>query len=319
VTPFPVLTAAVAPQDTATVPSPNPTTTPLTMTSVPTATPADGSPWGIESELTQIDQLLEQRVDGAIAYNTPPQMRLGETVRLQLLISPALSSDELEQLITEAGPTVTSGMHLTSKMRAVLSSNSDVFEIETLHDDSDQLISTLEPTEWLWLIKANKRGLHTLNLTIYRVIAYEGREYSRIVKSYESNILVSVTVSQIFQLLDRNLLIGGLLFLLSIMSFGLYSLYSRHARHTNSPGVPNTGSAASMRELRLRIDRHLNDSELRSLCFDLAIDYDKLPGTGKEDKVRELVAYCVRSDRLPELVALCSDLRPLVVWQDEFV
>jgi DNA-binding NtrC family response regulator len=48
--------------------------------------------------------------------------------------------------------------------------------------------------------------------------------------------------------------------------------------------------------------------EIRDLCFDLAIDFDNLPGEGK--KAREVVAYCQRCGRLEELVANVTRLRP---------
>ena len=38
-------------------------------------------------------------------------------------------------------------------------------------------------------------------------------------------------------------------------------------------------------------------SELRTLCFDLDVDYDNLPGEGKMDKARELVMYLRRHQR----------------------
>lgn len=44
-----------------------------------------------------------------------------------------------------------------------------------------------------------------------------------------------------------------------------------------------------------------SDSELRDLCFELHIDYESLPGEGKAAKARELVSYCERRDRLPDL------------------
>ncbi len=55
---------------------------------------------------------------------------------------------------------------------------------------------------------------------------------------------------------------------------------------------------------------YFSDSELRDVCFDLAIDYESLPGEGKAAKARELVAYCQRHDRLDELEATCRRLRP---------
>ncbi len=63
-------------------------------------------------------------------------------------------------------------------------------------------------------------------------------------------------------------------------------------------------------ELRQVLTTFFNLSELRTLCFDMAIAFEDLYGEGKVDKARELVAYCVRHGRVPELAARCRDLRP---------
>jgi hypothetical protein len=44
--------------------------------------------------------------------------------------------------------------------------------------------------------------------------------------------------------------------------------------------------------------------------FELDIDYDGLKGSGKREKVRELLAYCKRFGCLPELIQACRKLRP---------
>ena len=54
--------------------------------------------------------------------------------------------------------------------------------------------------------------------------------------------------------------------------------------------------------------------ELRTLCFDLDVDFDSLRGEGKEGQARELVALCDRTDRLPDLIAACAKRRPRVDW-----
>ena len=64
-----------------------------------------------------------------------------------------------------------------------------------------------------------------------------------------------------------------------------------------------------MREL---IDQHFNDSELRSLCFDLDVDYDGLPGETKSDKSRELIAYCKRHGRIRDLMTELKQQRKYV-------
>lgn len=66
--------------------------------------------------------------------------------------------------------------------------------------------------------------------------------------------------------------------------------------------------------LRQVITKHFSDSELRDLCFDLNIDYENLPGQGKGDKARELVAYVGRHNRIAELVKEVRSLRPNADW-----
>jgi tetratricopeptide (TPR) repeat protein len=63
-------------------------------------------------------------------------------------------------------------------------------------------------------------------------------------------------------------------------------------------------------ELRDFVDRYFDDNELRELCFDLGVDYESLPAAGKSARARELVTYCQRRNRLPELEAACRRLRP---------
>jgi hypothetical protein len=66
--------------------------------------------------------------------------------------------------------------------------------------------------------------------------------------------------------------------------------------------------------LRQVLAERFSDGELRTLCFDLGIEYDDLPGEGKADKARELVAYLERRDRIPDLKEIGRRVRPDVSW-----
>jgi hypothetical protein len=61
--------------------------------------------------------------------------------------------------------------------------------------------------------------------------------------------------------------------------------------------------------------QYFDREELRTLCFELGIDYDDLGGEGKTNKARELVAYLERHGRLFELITLGKKLRPHVDWE----
>ena len=68
--------------------------------------------------------------------------------------------------------------------------------------------------------------------------------------------------------------------------------------------------------LREGLVKCFNEGELQSLCFDMQVDYDSLPGQGKENKARELVSYLQRRGRLSELVETCSKIRPHFPWKE---
>jgi tetratricopeptide (TPR) repeat protein len=56
--------------------------------------------------------------------------------------------------------------------------------------------------------------------------------------------------------------------------------------------------------------------ELRTLCFDLGVNYDELGGEGLSAKARELLAYLDRRDRIPDLTAASKRLRPDISWPE---
>ena len=59
---------------------------------------------------------------------------------------------------------------------------------------------------------------------------------------------------------------------------------------------------------------YFNESELRDLCFEMAIVYEDVPGQALIDKARELVLYCERIGRVDELVTACRARRPNAPW-----
>jgi len=82
---------------------------------------------------------------------------------------------------------------------------------------------------------------------------------------------------------------------------------------TGGVGEPSTGIPVSSRELsslRHLLNKWFDLEELRTLCFDLGVDYDSLRGEGKAAKARELVAYCQRHNLIDRLRAEIHRLRP---------
>ncbi len=55
---------------------------------------------------------------------------------------------------------------------------------------------------------------------------------------------------------------------------------------------------------------HFNIDELKTLCFHLNVEYEVLPGEGKVTKIRELITYLERRNRILDLWEICNRLRP---------
>ena len=68
--------------------------------------------------------------------------------------------------------------------------------------------------------------------------------------------------------------------------------------------------------LRRNLTDYFSDNELRALCSNIGVDYEHLRGQGKAVRASELVRYLAARGRIPELVALASQLRPDVSWGD---
>ncbi len=66
--------------------------------------------------------------------------------------------------------------------------------------------------------------------------------------------------------------------------------------------------------LRQHLASYFNNDELRTLCFDLRVEYEDLAADSREGRTRELVSLMDRHCRVPELIAKCAELRPKVAW-----
>ena len=69
-------------------------------------------------------------------------------------------------------------------------------------------------------------------------------------------------------------------------------------------------------QLRQILATRFDAVELRTLCFELDVEYDNLPGRSKAEKEIELINYLERRTRLSDLVKAGKRLRPDISWGD---
>lgn len=69
-----------------------------------------------------------------------------------------------------------------------------------------------------------------------------------------------------------------------------------------------------LQKFRNNLGAFFNTSDLKELCFNLEINYEDLEGESRKAKILDLVEYGVRHNRLADLKAEISRLRPHATW-----
>lgn len=77
-----------------------------------------------------------------------------------------------------------------------------------------------------------------------------------------------------------------------------------------------TNSAKFLSDLHKQIDERFSFSEVRTLCFDMGIDFDNVPGDTKSAFIRNLLVSVAREGRLQELVDLVREQRSFINWEN---
>jgi len=193
---------------------------------------------GIPPALDGISGVFQQAVQGHIAYNAPSAMQLDQTLDIQLLLSPIISAEELEQQIVELGQVVEAQIDVTPLMKAELkSTDAQAFVVQSLHDSPEQVVLTDSPTQWRWSITAKKSGDRLLTLILYRQVEYKGQPYWTMVETYRNTIHISVTPEQWLQNFDWKWLAGILL--TAILIPALWRLIDRNQKKKSRKSRPH--------------------------------------------------------------------------------
>lgn len=75
-------------------------------------------------------------------------------------------------------------------------------------------------------------------------------------------------------------------------------------------------SAKYLSTLHKQIDQYFSFSEVRTLCFNLGVDYENIPGDHRSAFIRNLIISLAKQNRLQELIDEVRAERAFVDWQD---
>ncbi|AZB70278.1 hypothetical protein [Cereibacter sphaeroides] len=118
------------------------------------------------------DQLRDQLRPASLAHNLPKRMAYGQTVRVELALTPDRSGLEaIAQLQNPIGATIVSGVQHSLRMEAVLSGEG--FRIEHSGDPA-RLILPYRGEVWTWHVTPQTSGTRMLDLEVFAVLEADG-------------------------------------------------------------------------------------------------------------------------------------------------
>jgi hypothetical protein len=163
--------------------------------------------------------------------------------------------------------------------------------------------------DWLWTCTATQPGAHSISVSIE--VRWEPDTDIGLPKGPSVVWTESLEIE-----VDQPLIPSPLLGFFSLGSGLLGSVLSapwvlQRMRDTGG----KRRSRVDHSKLRRMLADHFNREELRELCADLCIEYENLPDT-LDGMVRELVAYCERHRRIPELLAVAKQQRAELPWPE---
>jgi hypothetical protein len=177
----------------------------------------------LQAAFDEIDKQFTNLSIGQIAFSKPEEMKIEDTTTVELILNPSVpesilatqlvtqsgfitSTADVNNLMAPSGESVrieTSQIEITPRMKAVLlAQEPDAFIIQEMHDNAEQVVSSVNTTTWRWTVTAQKEGSQTLELIIYQLVKYDDKEFWHEVETYKSSIVVYVTVSDRIKSLD---------------------------------------------------------------------------------------------------------------------
>jgi hypothetical protein len=139
----------------------------------------------------EIDQVIRGLPWVNIAFNAPATLALGESVVVQLLLSPAQPVRRLKRQLTELGERRGARIKASNRMEARLTGVG--FRIEAVTPEV-QAVTRRQNTEWRWEVEPTGTGTRRLHLTLSALIDVEGTESPRTVRTFSQTLEVRVTL-----------------------------------------------------------------------------------------------------------------------------
>jgi hypothetical protein len=125
-----------------------------------------------------------------LVYKAPARMEFGSKGEVDVALGGNETLPELSQLLQNSGSAVGQRVLVSPRMKAHLTGNG--FQI-VANTPEAQIVSTKDPTEWHWQIKANEYGSQTLYLSLNALLTVDGKDSEKSVRTFVLKTDVEVT------------------------------------------------------------------------------------------------------------------------------
>jgi hypothetical protein len=140
-----------------------------------------------------VDQIFRKLDWGNIAFNAPATMRYSQPHPVELLLSPSLSVADLQAQLQEKAGTESARVRISNRMEAQLTGRG--FTIQAQGPDL-QAVTSQQITRWKWDVTPTEHGRQMLHLALSAHIDVAGRDTPLVVRTYDREIQVDITVPQ---------------------------------------------------------------------------------------------------------------------------
>lgn len=176
---------------------------------------------------------------GHIAFNNPSPMTVGESAEVEVVLSTALDSEQLQLELKAPGRQQSAYIEVGRRMRASLTGAKDDFDISRIGAEV-VAISDNRIARWKWQVTPKRSGQRSLYLVLSAVIKVDGTDTDYAEEKYSHKIDVSVSWTRLAQDLVAKhwqWLWAFILVPLAVWLWGVFKEWRRKKKGWKPPGA----------------------------------------------------------------------------------
>lgn len=159
----------------------------------PAAAPVPTPVKPVTKSLVDHVSVVSQLYNANAVFAMPGQANITEEIRAQLIIDPVLTLAELEKKINPAQIQSATGIKISRIGIAQLEAPD--FDIISA-TEAEQAIAETQSTEWIWILRPKKSGLHRVNIVLYAEVSVGSKTTKHKIQTFDQQIWVEITPAQ---------------------------------------------------------------------------------------------------------------------------